>query len=167
MEQFRYRLQLLLDLKIERRQDRERALAERQRELAAEQTALAELEREQERLESVLREGRRSRLVAGAAADGHKLQLRTQYLLGVASDVEIGRGAVSAQRLRVGEFQDRVAQAREALAEAAREVEVLKKHRERLEKRFLRLLEQREMQEQDEMGGILFNQRRRANESSR
>ena len=167
MEQFRYRLQLLLDLKIERRQDRERALAERQRELAMEQSALSELEREQEKLESALSEGRRGRLITGIAAGGHDLRLRTEYLRRVASDVEIGRGAVSAQRLRVGEFQDRVAQAREALADAAREVEVLKKHRERLEKRFLRVMEQREAQEQDELGGILFNQRRRAYESSR
>ena len=161
MAAFRYRLQPLLDLKLERREELERALAKRQRELAAEEEALAELGRAQDAMKSKLVEALRARLSAGAHTDGHTLRLHTQYLRGLTADVETGKGAVAAQRVRVDEFQDRVAEARRQLAEAAREVEILDKHRERLEKAFLKAAERKEALEQDEMGGIIFNQRRR------
>ena len=167
MAQFHYRLQILLDLKIDAREKLERALADRQRELAAENQALAELEESQRALEATLKEARLARLGTAEGINGHTLEIRTQYLRRLVQDVETGQGAVSAQRLRVGEFQDRVAETRQLLADAAREVEVLEKHKERLEKRFLRALEQKQALEQDEMGGIIFNQRRDAYEGSR
>src|SRR5690349_21593635 len=111
MEQFRYRLQVLLDLKNEQKQARELALAKRQQELAAEEQALAELEQEQQRLESLVQQARSRQFVAGTPVDGYTLGLRTDHLRGLASDLEMCRGAVSAQRVRVGEFLDRVAEA--------------------------------------------------------
>jgi flagellar biosynthesis chaperone FliJ len=162
MAVFQYRLQLLLDLKLHRREELERALAERQRELAAEKVALAELERAQEAMKCKLAEALRARLTAGSSACGYTLGLHSEYLRGLNGDVQAANGAASAQRVRVGEFQDRVAEARRQLSEAAREVEVLKKHRDRLEKSFRRAAEKKEALEQDEMGGITFNQRRRA-----
>ena len=81
------------------------------------------------------------------------------------ADLSGAKGAVSAQRFRVREFEDHVSEARRLLADAAREVDVLNKHRERLENRFLRALEQKDAVEQDEMGGIIFNHKRRAYES--
>jgi flagellar export protein FliJ len=165
MAPFQYRLQPLLDLKLERRKQLELALAQKQKELAAEQEALAELEHTQAGLEEKLAQSRRS--VLGQGANGYTLGLFTEYLRGLAGDVEAGKGAVSAQRVRVGEFQERVAEARRLLAEAVREVDVLNKHRDRLEKRFQKTVERKEALEQDEMGGIIFNQRRRAYESSR
>jgi len=167
MAQFHYRLQILLDLKIDAREKLERALAERQRELAAENRALAELEEAQRVLAGKLKESRTALLGTGAGVSGHTLELRTRYLKRLVQDVETGQDAVSAQRLRVGEFQDRVAEARQHLADAAREVEVLEKHKERLQGRFLRAIEQKQALEQDEMGGIIFNQRRDAYEGSR
>jgi flagellar export protein FliJ len=161
MAPFQYRLQPLLDLKVERREELERALAKRLRELAAEEEALTELERSLEALRSKLVQAFRARLNAGSQTDGHTLRLHTQYLRGLTDDVETGKGAVAAQRVRVGEFQDRVAETRRQLAEASREVEVLNKHRERLEKGFLKAVERKEALEQDEMGGIIFNQRKR------
>jgi hypothetical protein len=166
MANFRYRLQTLLDRKIDRRKELERSLVERQKELAAEQKALAEMEEAQVALEATLVEARRKLLAIQAGESGYTLQLRIQHLRGLRADVETGQGAVLAQRLRVGDFEDRVAEAQRLLADASREVEVLEKHRERLETRFLRALQQKEALEQDEMGGIIFNQRRRAHESS-
>ena len=165
MAPFRYRLQPLLDLKLERRAELERVLAVRQRELAEEEEALVDLERIQEGLKFKLAEALRARLSADSHADGRALELHTQFLRGLAADVKSGNGAVAAQCIRVGEFQDRVTEARRQLAGAAREVEVLNKHRERLEKSFLRAVERKETLEQDEMGAIIFNRRRR-NESS-
>ena len=165
MAHYRYRLQPLLDLKLERREELERALAERQRELAAEKDALVELERVQEKMKSKFAEALRARLSEGSQAQGYTLGLHTQYLRGLAADVENGKDAVAAQRTRVGEFQDRMADARRQLTEAAREVEVLNKHRERLEKAFFRAADRKEALELDEMGNIIFN-RRREHESS-
>ena len=161
MTSFRYRLQPLLDLKLECREDLERALAGRQRELADEKEALADLERTQEALKFKLADALRDRLSADSNADGRTLELHTQFLRGLAADVKSGKGAVAAQCIRVGEFRDRVTEARRQLAEAAREVEVLNKHRERLEKTFLRVADRKENLEQDEMGSIIFNRRRR------
>jgi flagellar export protein FliJ len=166
MPLFQYRLQPLLDMKIERKDELEAALAQRRKELAVERDALAELERAQEALTARLADALRARLGAGSGANGYVLGQHTEYLRGLAGDVTAGKGAVSAQRLRVREFEGRVTEARRLLAEAAREVDVLKKHRERLETRFRRALERKEAVEQDEMGGIIFNQKRRAYESS-
>jgi flagellar export protein FliJ len=166
MPQFKYRLQPLLDMKIERKDELEAALAQRRKELKAEQEALAELARAQEALTAKLADALRARLGAGAGANGHVLGQHTEYLRGLAGDVTAGKGAVSAQRLRVREFEARVTEARCLLAEAVREVDVLNKHRERLETRFRRALERKEAVDQDEMGGIIFNQKRRAYESS-
>jgi hypothetical protein len=158
---YQYRLQPLLELKLERRGEMERVLAARQRELAEEEAALAELERAQEGLKFKLAEALRGRLSAGSDVQGHVLELHTQYLRAVAVDVEAGKGAVGAQRIRAGEFRDRVSEARRQLAEAALEVEVLNKHRQRLEKSFRRAVERKEGLEQDEMGSVIFNNRRR------
>src|ERR1043165_451620 len=112
MANFRYRLQTLLDRKIERRKELEKSLVDRQKELAAEQRALTEMEEAQAALEATLVEARRKLLGIEAGESGYALQLRTHHLRGLRADVEAGQGAVFAQRLRVGDFEDRVAEAR-------------------------------------------------------
>jgi flagellar biosynthesis chaperone FliJ len=166
MAPFQYRLQPLLDLKLERRKRLETELVERQLQLAAEHRVLAELGQNQEALAARLVQALRSRLAAGQSPNGYTLGLHTEYLRGLGGEVEAASGAVSAQQLRVREFQDRVTEARCLLAESAREVEVLTRHRERLEKRFLRTVERKESMEQDEMGSIMTIRKRRAHESS-
>ena len=166
MPTFKYRLQPLLEIKIERKEALEQELAQRRKELASEQQALTDLERAQEALSLRLAETLRARLGAGTNADGRMLGQHTDFLRGLTADVTEGKSAVTAQRLRVRDFDDRVARARRSLAEAAREVDVLEKHRERLRQRFVRALERKEAVEQDEMGGIIFNQKRRAYEGS-
>jgi flagellar biosynthesis chaperone FliJ len=162
---YQYRLQPLLDLKLERREELERALAGRQRELAVETEALAELELAQKDRTFTLAEALRARLNTGSEAHIYTLELHTLYLRGLITDVETGKGAVAAQRTRVFEFQDRVTEARRQLMEAARDVEVLNKHRERLEQSVLRAVERKQAAEQDEMGSIIFNHGRRRENS--
>ena len=166
MASFQYRLQPLLEMKIERKKQLELALVQAQKELAAEREALAELERAQAELENKLLQSRRSALDPKKGTNGYKLAMHTEYVRGLLGDVETAKGAVSAQKMRVGEYEQRVVEARRLLFEAVREVEVLKKHRERLEKRFLRAVEKKDALEQNEMGSIIFNQRMRTHESS-
>ena len=166
MAKFQYRLQPLLDLKTERKEQCELALAERRRELAAEQEALVELEEKRVRVGAALTDALRSRLAAGAGASGLALAQQTDYLRGLTADLTEAKSAVIAQQLRVREFERRVETARRQLADAVREVEVLEKHRERLQQRFAREQERKDALEQDDMGNVIFNQKRRAYESS-
>jgi flagellar export protein FliJ len=166
MARFQYRLQPLLDLKTERKEQLELALAERRKELAAEQEALAELEQKRDALRVALAEALRQRLAAGAGASGHALGQHTDFLRGLTADVMSAAAATTAQALRVRQFERLVDEARRQLAEAVREVEVLKKHRERVQQRFLREQERKDAVEQDDMGNVIFNSKRRAYESS-
>jgi flagellar export protein FliJ len=167
MARFTYRLQRLLDVKIERKEQLERNLVQCQRELVAEQEALDELRRAQARIEEKLTVSKRSILGGSAGVSEHVIRQRTDYLHGLASDLEAAKNAEFSQRLRVREFEERLAEARHLLAEGSREVEVLNKHRDRLEKRFLKELEKQEAAEQDEIATSMFNQGRRAHESFR
>ena len=161
MTRFQYRLQPLLDLKLERRDALERALAALRRELAAEESALVDLQKAREALKARFVEALRARLSGELGAPGRNIDLQTQYLRGLTADLETAVGAVAAQRFRVAECQNRVNEALQQLTQAVHEVEVLNKHRERLEKGFLRIEERKEALEQDEMGSIMFNHRSR------
>ena len=155
---FKYRLQTLLDLKLERKEELQRDLAQRLAELAAEQKAHQELEAARARMEEKLASLKRVPL----GMSGLAIQQYRDYLRGLVMDVEAARDAEFSQRLRVQEFQDNVGKARRALAECSREVEVLNKHRDRLEKRFLKEAERKEAADQDEIGSMLFSRGRRS-----
>lgn len=157
---YQYRLQPLLDLKLERRDKLVRVHTGLQRELAVEKRLLAELEREQEDLNLKLNAALRARLNLGSDGQGYHLELYSLHLQGLIGDVEAGKDAVAAQRVRVSEFEDRVVEARNQVVEAARDVEVLKKHRERLKQRALKAIQRKEALEQDEIGNVIFNQGR-------
>ncbi len=159
MPGFRYRLQPLLDKKQAAKEDAQRALGERQKELGAELEALDRACGECERIERELAQARG--VVLGAGATGGFIQARRDYARGLAADLETAADARAAQEGRVREAEQRVAEARTALAECSREVEVLEKHRERLEQRFRREAERKEALEQEEMGNVMFLSRRR------
>jgi len=161
MAHFQYRLQPLLDLKLEYRKALERALAALRLELAAEEAALVELRKTHDALKVRFAEALRARLSADSIVQSRNLDQHTHYLRGLAADLEAAAGAAAAQRIRIAGFQDRVTAALRQLAQAAHEVEVLNKHRERLERGFLRMEERKEALEQDEMGSIVFNRGRR------
>jgi flagellar biosynthesis chaperone FliJ len=93
--------------------------------------------------------------------DGDQLQR-------LALDVQIfhrrlqdAKDAVLTQRIDLEEKQDAVQQAATAVADATREVEVLRKHREKSERRFLAELERKETNEQDEIASAMYETRRR------
>jgi flagellar biosynthesis chaperone FliJ len=159
---FQYRLQPLLDLRLERRDACLRVHAGLQRELLEEKRILAELENEQEHLKLKINVSLRERLKLGSDVQGNTAELHTLHLQGLIGDLRAGKDAVAAQRVRVSEFQDRVAETRKRVVEAARDVEVLKKHRERLTLGALRAAERTEALEQDEISVVMFNNGRRS-----
>jgi flagellar biosynthesis chaperone FliJ len=163
MSQFRYRLQPLLNEKLALKGDAEEALAKRQAELRAEQEKLETLNHRVDAL-CGRKSAFRANLLAGSAAggiDGMDAQLRRDYVRGLDQDIEEARDAVLSQKTVIDGCVEHVAAARRELAGRTREVEVLKKHRERLEQRFLRELERKDALEQDEIGNVLYMSRRR------
>jgi flagellar export protein FliJ len=152
---FQYRLQPLLDQKIERKEQAERTLAERKAELESERARLEELHGKEQALVARKEQARR------AAFDGQFAFLQ-DYLRGLSQDIEEAKDAVFAQRYPVEVAEEKLEEARRDLAERTREVEVLKKHRERSEIRWRREAERKEELENEEIGAAMYQARRSA-----
>lgn len=163
MPGFKYRLQPLLDEKLQLKEDAEEQLAVRQKELRAEQNKMENLEARVRELGDKKAQFRRN-LLAGAAGplNGQAAALRRDYLMGLEQDTDQAKDACFSQRLAIDEALERVAEARRELAERTREVEILNKHRDKLKQRFEREAERKDALEQDEIGNMLYMSRRRA-----
>lgn len=160
MQTFKYRLQVLLDLKIERRGQLQLVVVERQNELASEQEELSELRRKERMLEQKLAESRQSMFAnPGRGLTGLAIRQHRDYLSGLTMDLDAARDAALSQAGRVREFERLLAQAWSALTECLREIEVLEKHRNKLRQRFAQIADAKEMAEQDEIGINTFQRR--------
>jgi flagellar export protein FliJ len=160
---FKYRLQPLLDTKLRLKTDAEQRAAEAQRLARAAQRLLEEREArvrdlEQRRLDF------RSRMLNGTAGpvSGREATIGRDYLRGLGEAIEGARDAAFSQKLAVEEALERLSAARRELADRARDVEILEKHRDRLEQRFRRDAERKEAVELDEIGNMLYLRGRRA-----
>ena len=156
MQTFKYRLQQLLDLKIDHRSQLQLSVARCEKELAVEKEELAALRRSESELQEKLFASRRMFLAGRDGASGLTIQQHRDYLSGLTLDLETARNSTFSQQLRVHEFEEKLAQARRNLTECLREIDVLTKHREKLHKRFLRALEMKDTAEQDEIGATMF-----------
>jgi flagellar export protein FliJ len=156
LQTFKYRLQPLLDLKTDQKSQLQASVAQCQRELAAEQEELAKLQRAENQLEEKLLEARRDMFGGVAGATGLAIQQYRDYLRGVAADLETARNSTFSQQLRVSEFEAKLAEAKRQLTECLREIDVLTKHRDRLQQRFLKAAEIKEAAVQDEIGANMF-----------
>ncbi len=163
MPTFKYRLQPLLDQKIDLKKQAEEALGQRQKELRDEQQKLEEFHRQHREL-TIKRERLRREVLASPEAEpltGSEVRRRTEYLKRLQLDVDAAKDAIFSQKLLIEECEERLSEARRQLAQCSREVEILKKHREKLEQRFHREVERKEAVEQDEIGNMLYMRRRR------
>ncbi len=164
MATFRYRLQPLLDQKSREKEEAEEALAERQKELRAERQKLEELRKKEEQL-AAQRDGLRRSLLDGGSerpVTGDEIRRRVERLRALGQDVETARDAVFSQKIVIEEAEERLENARRQVAECTRQVEILTKHRSKLERRFLAEAERKEALEQDEIGNILFMRNRQS-----
>jgi flagellar biosynthesis chaperone FliJ len=160
---FKYRLDPLLHQKTQVKQQAEQSLAERSRELSEEQKRLAEVQQHEAELLN-LKEHARNELLhpgSGKQTTGEEVRRRLDYLRGVDCDVDAARGEVFAQKQAVDESQEKLIQARQFLAECAREVEVLEKHRNKAEARHVQQVERKEENELDEVAANLFISKRK------
>ena len=160
---FKYRLDPLLNQKNQVKQDAEQSLAARSRELSEEEKRLAEVKQHEAELLGLKEKAKNELLNPGGGKQitGEEIRRRLDYLRGVDHDVEAARGEVFAQKQAVDESQEKLIQARQFLAECAREVEVLEKHRDKAEARYDQQVERKEANELDDIGAHLFISKRR------
>lgn len=159
MAGFQFRVQVLLNQRSEAKQQAEELLAEREREHAAEQQTMKELEDAAHRARE-LYDRKRAEHFANGLYGGSAFSKRSDFLLGLKMDMQEAQSGVLAQQVFVDQASEEVQLARTALEERRREVEVLEKYRQKAEKRFLQEAAYREELEQDEIGNVMHLSRR-------
>lgn len=159
MPAFQFRLQALLDRRTEEKQHAEEFLAARERELAVERQTMKKLEEEAQCAAEHHQRKRAERFSAGVH-QGSTLAKQSDFLLGLKLDVQAARSAVLSQQVFVDQATEAVQQARAALEDVRRELDVLEKYRQQAESRFLREAAYREELEQDEIGNVMHLSKR-------
>lgn len=152
---FRFRLQYLLDQRLQAKEAAEKSMTECQRELQDEQENLASLQHETKNLAQKILLARRQMLVREPALV-HNLMQRMKYLSGMAHDAEELREALFAQELVVEDAEAKLQQAHEHLVACSREADILTKFKDKLQRRFLQSEARKEEIEQDEAGDLLY-----------
>lgn len=160
MADFVFRLQALLDQRIEARRQAEEELATRERALAAEKKTIEELEAAADAAEALYQRKRAERSVSGRNR-GVPFLSQDSALAGLKLDVQAARSAVLSQQIFVDEAFGHVQEAHAALAARKQEEDVLEKYREKAQARFLREESYREELEQDEIGNVMYLSRQR------
>jgi flagellar biosynthesis chaperone FliJ len=165
MAQFIYRLQTLLEQKERIRADAEKALAKAERERDEEIRKLRQLESKQQKV-TEKRDQVRREMLAGPTGSGtlkgRDAQERSEFVRFMGTEIERARAEVIAQGGIVEQHQARVSDATVRAETAKRELELLTKHRARLEERFRRVMEAKEELLLDEIGNALYSTRRRS-----
>jgi flagellar biosynthesis chaperone FliJ len=155
--QFQYRLQTLLDRKVQAKEEAQHFLAAAQRELRTAQDELEACRREQDAAADRLRVARAERvspMIGGSS--GEMMRLRRDHIGRLRDECDDASDATRAQELSVSEAGERLTAARQTLSSRSRDVEVLEKHRARLETRFNREAGRKEALDQEEMANIIF-----------
>ncbi len=159
---FVYRLQVLLEQRERAQDDARQALGAAIRALETAKERLVVLQQRADEATERHRAARQLVLVpAGAMLTGAEVQRRAEEVQWLEKEAGWARDAVLEQRIAIEDCGDAVEAARGALAEAMRQVEVLRKHRTKAEQRYQREQERVEAEEQDESGTVQFNRRNR------
>ena len=155
MPVFHFRLQAVLDRRVEAQKKAEEALSERQKELAVEQQTLKSLEKEANRLTQRYSVRRTERLVK-ETRESSRLGSITNYLFALELDMQAARSSVLSQQLFVDQAQEAVEAAQQTVSVARREVEVLEKYRDKEQHKFELEIARQEELELDEIGNVMF-----------
>jgi flagellar biosynthesis chaperone FliJ len=152
-------LQPLLDRKVEKKDEAERELVSWRQKLRMSENALDETRERQRALEAERTE-RRNGLLTGVAG-GLELRRRVGDLELVGRRIEEAKDEAMSLLLEIEERKEQVELAVAEVAAATRELEVLKKHKEKTERRFRAECDRKEAGTQDEIASVLFEARRR------
>jgi flagellar biosynthesis chaperone FliJ len=156
---FVFRLQALLDQRIDRRKHAEEELKTREGELSAERKTLKELEQAVETAVALYRRRRAERSRSGMSL-GVPILIQNDSLTGLEMDVQEARSAVLSQQILVDQALELVTNANAVLASRRLDEEVLEKYRQKTKTRFEQEESYKEELEQDEIGSVIFLGRR-------
>ena len=156
---FVFRLQAVLDKRIDLRKQAEDELKAKQNELSAENKTLQELEKRVEAAVALYRRRRAQRSRSGTIRGGPIL-IQNDSLIGLEMDIQEARSAVLSQQILVDQALELVNEATRVLASRRLDEEVLEKYRHKAKTRFEQEESYKEELEQDEIGSIIYLGRR-------
>lgn len=162
MGAFVYKLQPVLEQRLEREEEARQLQAAAQRTLDEARRRHAELEAERDRITARLADERAHFLdvPAGGQIQASVLIERREKIDSLDDQRRNAEAAVMSQQMHVLDCEDEVEKAKQHLNECTREVKVLEKHREKQQLKFTRDQEAREEALQEEIGNSLYAQQR-------
>ncbi|RZU42233.1 hypothetical protein [Edaphobacter modestus] len=152
---FVFRLQAILDQRIDLRKQAEDLLKSKEHELAAEKRTLRELEEAVETAAALYRRRRAERSRSGMSL-GVPILIQNDSLIGLEMDVQEARSAVLSQQILVDQAVELVDEAKAVLASRRLEEEVLEKYRQKVKTQFEQEESYKEEREQDEIGSVIY-----------
>jgi flagellar biosynthesis chaperone FliJ len=152
---FVFRLQALLDQRIDLRKQAEDELKARENELSAEKETLQELEQAVETAVVLYRRRRTERSKSGMSL-GVPILIQNDALIGLEMDTQEARSAVLSQQILVDHALELVKKANVVLASRRLDEEVLEKYRQKAKARFEQEENYKEELEQDEIGNVIY-----------
>jgi len=160
MPAFRFRLQTVLDRRVQARNSAEAALIEKRLILATERCKLKNLIEQEQSIGLQIAEVRRKFMVR-AQSKSTPIDCLAGYLCGLQQDLSDTRDAVRQQHKAVEDAQTQMREAESYLAKCSRGAETLKRYRERLWDQFVRTLAQKETIDEDESAIVAHLKRSR------
>lgn len=160
MAAFTFRLQTLLDQKLEIEARARAAVVEKQRILEEQQCLLLKLIENEERIWRSIVRIRDELLLVAETNTGADVQRKNDYLAALRQDLRAAHDQTLMQQFAAEEAQMNVETAQAYALECFREAEKLTRYRAKLEKRFLAEAARKEELEQDELGTAMYLSRR-------
>ncbi len=160
MPAFVFRLQTLLDQKLDSEAKARAAVAEKQRALHEQQSVLLRLMEDEERIERSISRTRDELLVVAVTNAGADVQRKNDYLAVLRRDLSAAHSQTLVQKFAAEEAEMNLNEAQAYALECFREAEKLTRYREKLEKRFFADAAKKEELEQDELGTTMYLNRR-------
>ncbi len=154
-----FRLEALLNQRLEEKRHSEEVLLARDQDLAAERRTLLELANELEQTVKRYQMNRLELLISDSRV-GLVFSKRNDFLFGLKLDVQDAQSAVLAQQVFLDQAVELVQEARQALAKCQRDADILVRYKEKAETRFLQDVAHHDELEQDEIGNVMYLSRR-------
>lgn len=156
MAVFTFRLQTLLDQKLDMEAKARVAVAEKERILEEEQRILLQLIEDENCIQRSILRTRNELLLVTVTNVGADVQRKNDYLAALRHDLKAAHDQTLIQQFAVEEAQMSLDKAQAYALECFREAEKLSRYRTKLEKRFFAEAAQKEELEQDELGTTMY-----------
>lgn len=160
MAVFNFRLQTLLDQKLDMEAKARVAMAEMHRIMEEQQSILLQLVENEKCIQRSILRTRDELLLAVVTNVGADVQRKNDYLAALRQDAKAAHDQMLIQQFAVEEAQMNLEKAQAYTLECFREAEKLSRYRKKLEKRFLAEAAKKEELDQDELGTTMYLSRR-------